>query len=335
MHEDEIIIKIVGRISGLYPEIDIFQLRGVIEKELYGYEINQKVTAIAILGDFDEKLKLYLATKKLDGLSMVTLKNYALHLKRFGDYFMKDIKDITTMDIRAYLADWSTKNKVQNSTLETEKSIIRSFFDWLEIEDYLVKSPARKIKPTKVEIRTKKSLNVEELELMRDACKTDRQRALLEFFFSSGCRLSEVYQINRSSINWNDLCVSIIGKGNKERLIYFSPKAKIYLLKYFLSRKTNPENDNPLFLGMKDPWKRLGKRAIEVEIKNIAKQAGFTESIHPHTLRRTYATLARNAGMPLDTIKTLMGHSDISTTMGYITTDPESISHEYRKRIIQ
>ncbi len=333
MYEDRLTVNIVDEITTLYPDVDSQELRKIVEREIYKYEITPKTTALALIDDFNEMLRLYIATRKLDGLSILTLQNYFLHLRRFGNYFRKDVKDITTMDIRSYLADLITTKNIKNSTLENEKAIIRTFFEWLEAEDYIQRSPARKIKATKVEIRTKKVLSVEELELMRDSCTTNRQHALLEFLFSTGCRLSEVYQINRSNINWSENSVSIIGKGNKERKIFFSPKAKMYMLRYFESRKS--VDDDPLFLSERKPYGRLGKRAIEKEIAKIATKAGFTESIHPHTMRRTYATLGRKAGMPLDVLQELMGHSDISTTMGYIANDPETVSYEYRKRIIQ
>lgn len=332
MYDERLVVNIADRITTLYPDVNAQEIRHVVEREVYKYEITPKTTALALVDDFNEMLRMYIATRKLDRLSMLTLQNYFLHLRRFGNYFRKDVKDITTMDIRSYLADLVTSKNIKNSTLENQKAIIRTFFEWLEVEDYIPKNPAKKIQPTKIEIRTKKVLSVEELELMRESCTTDRQKALLEFLFSTGCRLSEAHQIDISNINWSDNSVRIIGKGNKERKIFFSAKAKMYLLKYFSTRTADHD---PLFISSKKPYGRLGKRAIEKEIAKIATNAGFTESIHPHTMRRTYATLGRKAGMPLEVLQELMGHSDISTTMGYIANDPETISYEYRKRIIQ
>jgi len=335
MYENEIVINIVEAVTEQYAEVDPNILRNIVESALYNYDIHEKVTALAVMSDMWAKVSIYLATKKLDGLSLKTLKNYALHLRRFSNCFQKDVKDVTTMDIRMFLADLVKDKGLKNSSLETEKSIIKSFFTWLEDEDYIDKSPTRKIKKTKTEKRVRKSLTVEELELMRDSCKTSRQRALLEFIFSTGGRLSEIVQINRSNINWSENSVNIIGKGDKERTILFSPKAKIYLQKYFLERKCDPNNDDPLFISSKKPYARLKGRAIEVEIAKIAEQAGIDKAVFPHLLRHTFATLGHRAGMPLDILQELMGHSDPSTTQIYAALDNESVKGEYRKRIIQ
>lgn len=335
MHENEITMKIIAEVTDQFPDVDGNVLRDIIESALYKYEIQPKTTALVVQSDMNEMIMLYLATKKLDGLSDKTLANYALHLRRFSNYFQKNVADVTAMDIRMFLADLVKYKNIKNSTLETEKSILKSFFVWLENEDYIVKSPTRKIKSTKVEKRVRKSLTAEELELMRDACKTNRQRALLEFTFSTGGRLSEITQINIQDINWNDRSVSVIGKGNKERTIYFSPKAKIYLQKYFNERKSYPVIDDALFVSQKKPFGRLGNRAVEKEIGHIAEQAGFEKVVFPHLLRHTFATLGHKAGMPLNVLQELMGHSNPGTTQIYATLDMETVKAEYRKRIIQ
>jgi len=335
MHENEITMKIIAEVTDRFPEVDGNTLRDIIERELYKYEIQPKTTALVVRSDMNEMIVLYLATKKLDGLSDKTLANYALHLRRFSNYIQKNVADITAMDIRMFLADLIKYKNLKNSTLETEKSIIKSFFVWLENEDYIVKSPTRKIKSTKVEKRVRKSLTAEELELMRDACSTNRQRALLEFTFSTGGRLSEITQVNIQDINWHERSVNIIGKGNKERTIYFSPKAKIYLQKYFNERKSFPIVNDALFVSQKRPFGRLGDRAVEKEIGKIAVQAGFDKVVFPHLLRHTFATLGHKAGMPLNVLQELMGHSNPGTTQIYAALDNESVKAEYRKRIIQ
>lgn len=335
MHENEITMKIIAEVTDRFTEVDGNVLRDIIESALYNYEIQPKTTALVVCADMNEKIVLYLATKKLDGLSDKTLKNYALHLRRFSNYFQKDVADITTMDIRMFLADLVKYKNIKNSTLETEKSIIKSFFVWLENEDYIVKSPTRKIKATKTEKRVRKSLSAEELELMRDACNTNRQRALLEFTFSTGGRLSEITQINIQDINWSERSVNIIGKGNKERTIYFSPKAKIYLQKYFCDRQANQMTNDALFVSQRKPFGRLGNRAVEKEIGHISVLAGFDKVVFPHLLRHTFATLGHKAGMPLNVLQELMGHSNPGTTQIYAALDTETVKAEYRKRIIQ
>lgn len=225
------------------------------------------------------------------------------------------------------------QNSLKNTSIETEKSILKSFFGWLEDEEYIVKSPARKIKPTKVEKRLRNALDDEELEKLRDACKTPRQRALLEFIFSTGCRLSEVVNVNISDINWDECSLKVIGKGNKEREVQFSKKARLYLKKYLASRGdiSNPS----LFITERKPFHRLGKRAIEREIAKIAEQAGMNKAVYPHLLRHTMATMGLRAGMPLPTVQKLLGHSDPATTEIYAEISNDMVKEEYRKYLIQ
>lgn len=233
---DEIVVKIVGKATLECPEIDQIKLRNIVEEVLYDYDIQPKTKALVTMSDMPELIAMFLACKKLDGLSELTIKSYQWHLMRFARVVNKKVADVTTMDIRRFLAYLMQKLKLKDTSIETEKSILKSFFNWLEDEEYIVKSPARKIRPTKTGKRLRKALNIEELERLMDACKTPRQRALLEFLFSTGCRLSEVTNVNLSDINWSEKSLKVIGKGNKERKVLFSDKAKLYLKKYLASR---------------------------------------------------------------------------------------------------
>jgi integrase/recombinase XerD len=276
---------------------------------------------------------MFLATKKLDGLSDISIYNYGLHLRRFSQFITKNVADITTMDIRRYLAYLMQQYKLKNTSIETEKSVLKSFFNWMEDEEYILKSPARKIKPTKIEKRLRKALDDEELERLRDACKTPRQRALLEFLFSTGCRLSEVAGVDIAHVNWNECNLKVIGKGNKEREVQFSKKSKVYLKKYLSSRG---DISNPaLFITERKPYSRMGNRAVEREIAKIAEQAGMDKSVYPHLLRHTMATMGLRAGASLQTIQTLLGHDSPATTEIYAEISNETVKEEYRKHLIQ
>lgn len=332
MLKEEVIIKILGKTTLECPEVDQHVLRGILEEVLYNYEVQVACTALVVANDIQDKLILYLATKKLDGLSDLTIYNYKLHLVRFSNFMRKNIEDINAMDIRMYLATLSKETGIKNTSLATEISILKSFFNWLETEDYIVKSPMKKIKQTKVPKMLRNSLSVEELERLRDSCKTLRQRAIVEFLFSTGCRLSEVTHININDLNWGNYSLKVIGKGSKEREVYFSPKAKLYLQKYLNSRK---DNTPALFVTERKPHTRLGNRAIQKEIKTIASNAGFDKSIFPHLLRHTFATLALRSGAPLTAIQKLMGHSDPATTELYAHINQDTIQEEYKKHFIQ
>lgn len=333
MYIEEAIIKILGKATLAMPEINQNKLREILEEVLSNYEIHEKSTALVVKNDLEEKIMIYLASKKLDGLSKITLSNYRLHLNRFASFMRKNAADITTMDLRIFLAYLAKNNNLKNTSLETEKSILKSFFNWIEEEDYILKSPARKLKPTKIEKRLRKSLTPEELEMLRDSCKTPRQRALLEFIFSTGCRLSEVVGVNINDINWNDCSLKVIGKGNKERMVFFSQKAKLYLKKYIQSKDVSI--NQALFISDRKPYNRIGNRAIQREIHKIAEQAGFEKSIFPHLLRHTMATFALQSGASLTTVQTLLGHENPATTEIYAEISNDTVREEYRKHLIQ
>lgn len=330
---DEIVVKIIGKTTLACPEVDQLKLRSILEDVLYDYDIQPKCTAIALKANMNEKIAMFLACKKLDGLSGLTIDSYKLHLLRFSRCMNKNVEDITTVDIRRYLAYLMQQYKLKDTSIETEKSILKSFFNWLEDEEIITKNPARKIKPTKVEKRLRKALDDEELERLRDACETPRQRALFEFLFSTGCRLSEVVNVDIADIDWNECYLKVIGKGNKEREVEFSKKTRLYLKKYIASRG---DISNPaLFTTERRPYHRLGNRAIEREIAKIAEQAGLEKAVYPHLLRHTMATMGLRSGASLTTIQKLLGHSNPSTTEIYAEISNDIVREEYRKHMVQ
>jgi integrase/recombinase XerD len=329
MYIDEIVIKVLGKTALEVPEVNQNVLRNILEEVLYEYDVQPKSTALVPFGDIHEKITLYLACGKIDGMSDATIKNYNQHLRRFAQYVNKNVADITTIDIRIFLANLQKNRKLKDSSLENEKSILKSFFSWLEGEDYITKSPARKIKPTKTEKNLREALRPEELEMLRDGCKKLRDRALVEFIFSTGCRVSEVVDLDRSVVNSPDGSLKVKGKGKKERIVFISPKARVHIMKYLKSRD---DMCPALFVSERQPHGRLGKRAIEKVVKQIAALAGFnTKSVFPHLLRHTFATLNLKAGMPITVIQELMGHSNVSTTQIYAKIDNETVKQEYRK----
>ncbi|WP_242951767.1 site-specific tyrosine recombinase/integron integrase [Clostridium botulinum] len=269
---------------------------------------------------------MYLASKKLDGLSLETLKNYRYNLIIFADYLRKPLAAIGTMDLRMFLG--ARCKNMKPSSMNGQISILKSFFGWLADEDYIPKNPAAKLKQTKEPKRVRKPLTKEEIELLREACETDRQRALVEFTISTGCRISEIFKVNKDDINWHEMSLFVVGKGDKERKVYFNTKAKILLKKYLFSR----EDDNPaLFVTSKRPYNRLGRRSIQREFKKIANMAGIEKSIHPHLFRHSFATYKINSGMPMPIIQHLMGHESPATTQIYAQLSEETVKYEYKK----
>ncbi|NEZ94009.1 integrase [Clostridium botulinum] len=323
--KEEVVIKLVGKLSLEFPEIDQRKVRTIAEEVLYKYRVLPEETGL-VTSDIEEKLQIYLASKKLDGLSLKTLKNYQYNLAIFADHLKKPLGTITTMDLRMFLAV-RCKN-MRATSVNGQISILKSFFGWLADEEYIPKNPAKKLKQTKEPKRLRHAMTEEEVELLRQASKTDREKALVEFLISTGCRLSEVVGVNKDDINWYEMSLNVIGKGDKERKVYFNIKTKIYLKKYLNRRK---DNNEALFVTSKSPHNRLGGRSVQREIKKIADRAGINKSIYPHLFRHSFATSKLNAGMPLPVIQHLMGHENPATTQIYAELSEENIKHEYKK----
>lgn len=218
--------------------------------------------------------------------------------------------------------------KLNAGSTNTQIFILKSFFGWLFQEEYIPKNPMAKIKQTKEPSRLREALTVDEIEILRQKCKNIREKALLEFTYSSGCRLTEIVNIDKDEIDFHNKTVRVIGKGNKERVVCFNTKAKYLLKEYIMSRN---DNDPALFVCSKGLHTRMGGRSIEREIKNIATRANLGKSIYPHLLRHSIATHLLAAGMALHNVQSLLGHSDPKTTQIYAETSLENVVYEYKR----
>ena len=325
---NEVVLKIVGKLDLLYGNsIDQKEVRDAIEEVLVKYEITPKSTEIATIDDMQDKIMLYIAVKNIDGLSKRTLKSYSNHLLKFSDVMRKNVADISTMDIRVYLSNYS-KTGVKNTTIATKTDILRGFFTFLENEGYIDKSPMKKIKTIKVNSSLRKALTKEELEILRGGAKTLRQKALLEFFYSTGCRLEEVENVKKHDIDWQSMKLKVIGKGNKERVVYLNATVKVHLQKYILSRL---DQDDALFVTARKPYTNMGRRAIQREIDIITKQSGLKKNVFPHLLRHTAATHWLHSGMNITTVQAILGHDDVGTTQIYAQISSDTTEHEFKK----
>lgn len=323
--KDEVVIKLVGKLSLEFPELDQLKVRAIAEEVLYKYDVSSQETGLMV-SDIDEKIQIYLATKKLDGLSPRTLQNYRYNLAIFASHLIKPLASINAMDLRMYLAA-RCKNMKPTST-NGQITILKSFFSWLANEEYIPRDPTKKLKRTKEPKRVRHALTEEEVELLKQACKTDREKALIEFLISTGCRLSEVVGVNIKDINWHEMSLFVIGKGNKERKVYFSTRAKLLLKNYLENRKGNSE---ALFITSKAPHNRLGERSVQREVKKIAMRTTIDRSIFPHLFRHTMATMSLNKGMSLTALQQILGHEEPSTTQIYAVLSADTIKHEYKK----
>ena len=257
------------------------------------------------------------------------MSSYQLELRIFGENILKPVDIITTNDIRLFLSEFP---HLKMSSVSKKLSVLKSFFGWLVDEEIIEKDPTRKIKTPKKEKVMPKALNIEELELLRESCIDVRERAILEVYYATGARLSEIQALNRKDINWESKTARVVGKGNKERDVYFSFKASYHLKKYLKSR-----NDlvPALFITKRRPYKRLSNRSIQREISKIVKRSGIQKNISIHSLRHTLATLMLDRGADITAIQGILGHSDISTTQIYAQLSDERKQEQYNKYMVQ
>lgn len=276
--------------------------------------------------DLNRRIKYYLGAKRIDGLSERTLKNYKANLESFAAKVEKSAAKITTDDIRGYIAYLDETRHLKETSLQTHINTLRAFFGWLHTEEKIKKNPMSKIKSLKLDKKgARQALSVEELERLRDACKGYREKALVEFLVSTGCRLSEVAQLRAADLNLADRSVQVTGKGDKDRVVYFSVRARLMVQEYIVQRK----GGDGLFVSSKSPYEPLKPRAIQRIVRSLSERAGLEGRVHPHLLRHTFATHALNGGMDVTVIQRLLGHEDIATTQIYAELNEEGVSSIY------
>lgn len=323
-----LLTQLMDEVLELCPQIDPLQLKMKIAGILSLYEVQPARIPVGH-PDIKEKVSLFLAAKRLEGLSPLTLTGYEIELRIFAGAIQKPVTEIRTADIRSFLGQFE---HLKLSSLARKLSVLKSFFGWLTEEEIIPRDPTRKIRPPRAEKRLPKALTIEELEMIREACKTPRERALIEVFYCTGGRLSEIQQLNRKDINWQEMSAKVVGKGSKEREVFFSFKAMYHLRRYFAART----DDNPaLFVTERRPYRRLSKRGIQREISLIAKRAGINKPVHPHTLRHTMATLTLNAGADITAVQSLLGHANPATTQVYAQLTDQRRKEQYRRYLVQ
>jgi len=315
-------------VGTLCPDIDENRLMLRLEEVMSNYEIHRK-SFLEVAEDIPEKVSLFLSSRRLEGFSSQTLKDYEIELGLFDEFMNKAAVQVTTSDIRLYLA---SNTDVILSTTGKKLSVLKSFFGWLVQEEILLRDPTAKIKLPKTPKRLPKGLSIEELEMVRESCQTLRQRAMLEVFYSTACRLSELAGLNIEDIDMQAMNARVIGKGDKERVVYLSFKALYHLKKYLAER-----NDDcaALFVTERKPHRRMGNAAIQREINKIGKESKVSTKLTPHVLRHTFGNLSMNAGIELADLQHLLGHSSPSTTLTYANVSEERKQQAFKKFHVQ
>jgi len=295
---------------------------------LTGYRIDHS-TGIEEM-DFLRQVNHFLGAKKSEGMADRTISNYRLYLGMLSDYLGKKASEITSNDIRDFIMYMSDERGMKTNSIQSVINILRSYFSWMHGEELIPKNPMTRIKSFKINKKdARHPLTLEELEKLRNACKTYREKAIVEFFFSSGCRISEAIQIDVNSLDMTHRCADVIGKGNKPRTLYFSIRARLMIEEYLKERK----GGTALFCCGRKPYARLGKRSIEKILQQIGERAGIVRRVHPHVLRHTFATHMLNSGMDITVIQKLLGHSSVGTTEIYAEINQDGVRREYDKFI--
>ena len=271
----------------------------------------------------------FIAAKRLEGCSERTLVFYKNTIDKILDSIKKNIKAITTEDLRGYLSEYQNSNMVSKVTIDNIRRNLSSFFSWLEDENYILKSPVRRIHRVKAMTSVKETYTDEDLERLRDNCTELRDLALIDILASTGMRVGELVRLNRVDINFNERECVVFGKGDKERIVYFDARTKIHLQNYLDDRI---DNNPALFVGLKQPYNRLKIGGVELRLKRMGN-AIQVDKVHPHKFRRTMATTAIDKGMPIEQVQKLLGHEKIDTTLHYAMVKQSNVKNAHRRYI--
>lgn len=327
--EEELINKIMMYAQKYIKEEDLQNFKNDVVCCAYNYNIFEKQkNEIVEYDNYNGKLiNLYLSSLAIEGKSPKTIQRYALVLKMFNDKLGKNIKDVTTNDLRYYLACYKTQRKVSGTTLDGMRRVFTAFFNWLEKEEYVVKSPARRVNRIKKDTKKEREFHEDELEKLGNGCRNIRDRALIEFMYATAARVSEIAAININDVDFQNKSVILHGKGGKDRTSFFTDKASYYVQEYLKTRK---DDNEALFISLKNSDRRVTKDSIEQMVRALGKRS-MVSSVHPHRFRVTRITILVNRGMALQDVQEIAGHSDINTTQMYYRGNKEHVRSEYMK----
>ena len=317
--------EVISKLYNTLPPDQLHNAMSAIDSVLSGYDVSKKTYSIISTEPIPDVVKLFLASKAVENLSKGTLKIYKLRLVDFFCSVKKPFQEITANDIRLYLYYYKETKNASDSYLDVIRRNLNSFFTWLIKNDYLQRNPCIKVEKIKYQEKERIPLTNYELETLRWNCQNVREKAFVDFFFSTGVRLSEFCAMNKSDVNWNNRSVIVRhGKGNKARTVFFNAEAELTLRKYIESRT---DNNEALFVNTRRPYGRVAAKSVENTIKKIASRTDM--HVYPHLLRHTFATCGLHGGMSLETLQALMGHSEPKTTMIYAKINTQDLQREH------
>lgn len=323
---NEIVDAVITAMTGIIDSIASDRLQNVLLSELNKYEVQERTTDIVVRdGSAEGLLRKFLATKRIEGKSENTIKYYNDVIGTFVNHLDRRIFEVTAFDLRLYLSMYKEKRKVNNRTLENTRKVLSSFFSWLYDEEFIPHNPCRAVKQIKYDKVIRKPFSGEQLEKLKNSCTNARDMALVHFLHATGCRVSEVVAVDITDIDFQNRELVVYGKGGKERTVYLTTVAAMYIQEYISSRE---DDSKALFVGKGS--KRIKKNAIETILRKLGKQAGV-DNVHPHRFRRTLATELIDRGAALQDVQRILGHEDIRTTQVYVYVQQRNVRNTYER----
>ena len=327
----EIIKEIEQSLLKYFDNAQMEAVHSTLLRCLKDVEITVKNNVSLSISEYtnEEVIKKYISAKEIEGCSQRTTKYYESTLLKMNSKMNKGITHMTTDDLRTYLTEYQKVNNCSKASVDNVRRNLSSFFSWLEEENYILKSPMKRIHKIKVDKVIKETYSDETLELLRDNCGCLRDLAIIDLLASTGMRVGELVKLNINDIDFENRECVVFGKGNKERPVYFDARNKIHLKNYLNTRN---DNDPALFVSLDAPHKRLNISGVEIRLRQLGRRLGI-QKVHPHKFRRTVATKAIDKGMPIEQVQSLLGHSQIDTTMHYAMVNQSNVKESHRKYV--
>lgn len=329
---EQFVNQVIEKLSHKVPEADLIIIRSVLFFVGKDYEIKPVSTELAAIPEgLPQEAKEYLVTKKIEGLSEKTLKQYHDAIRRFFEKVRKPVVNVTTQDIRVYLYQISEQSKLSDTSLENQRMYICCFFKWLSLNGYILKDPGANVAPIKCEKKIREPLTDTEMEALRSVCETPNEKAVVETLYSTGCRVSELVNIKIKDIDFDKREVHVYGKGKKHRITYLNARA-ILCIRLMLGAR--PYDSEYLFENDRKPHGQLTARTIEAMVKRLGQDAKIPDKVFPHRIRHTTATDALKRGMAIEQVQQLLGHEEIGTTLEYAKVNREEVKEKHAKYIV-
>ena len=320
----QLINDILHDMSEVLSAKELYALQIVLQKKL-NTQNNQTYPYTNL-----EYMDMFISAKRIEGCSERTLAYYKATIEHMLSIIVTPLRQVQTDDLRTYLAEYQLINNCSKTTVDNIRRNLSSFFSWLEAEDYIIKSPIRRIHKIRTGSKVKETLSEECIERLRDSCLHIRDLAMIDLLYSTGIRVGELVNLNISDINFEERECIVYGKGNKQRKVYFDAKAKVHLKRYLEQRN---DYNEALFVTLDSPFERLKISGVEIRLRKLGRLASLDQRVHPHKFRRSMATRAIDKGMPIEQVQQLLGHQKIDTTLQYAMVSQNNVKISHRKYI--